>query len=93
MRSSARGIKSISIHSLRVEGDVDSRETLCLYRNFNPLPPRGGRPVDSLPSLHRMLFQSTPSAWRETMDSPGVYQHIRNFNPLPPRGGRRNPVR
>ena len=35
-------------------------------RNFNPLPPHGGRPA-FLAVLHRpAVFQSTPSAWRET---------------------------
>ena len=36
------------------------------YRNFNPLPPYGGRPdlVCFCLAYHR--FQSTPSVWRET---------------------------
>ena len=38
---------------------------LALY--FNPLPPHGGRQYVMLPIIaHRMPFQSTPSAWRET---------------------------
>ena len=58
----------ISIHSLRMEGDVyrivsDSANE-CY---FNPLPPHGGRPFDSCRVYQvGMIFQSTPSAWRET---------------------------
>ena len=104
-------VHSISIHSLRMEGDhiVQCLPYACFYFNplpphggrlwkgcpclllsdFNPLPPHGGRlqhiqimlwfiPIsihslrmegDSAPSLLWLpthLFQSTPSAWRET---------------------------
>ena len=56
----------ISIHSLRMEGDLGN---LC-YNNpkahFNPLPPHGGRPAADAALLTMLLFQSTPSAWRET---------------------------
>ena len=34
----------ISIHSLRMEGDFRHRSKCCEFRNFNPLPPHGGRP-------------------------------------------------
>ena len=33
---------------------------------FNPLPPHGGRLTFSLPHFGQFIFQSTPSAWRET---------------------------
>ena len=33
----------ISIHSLRVEGDIIEPELFDRVRNFNPLPPCGGR--------------------------------------------------
>ena len=59
-------ILDISIHSLRMEGDLGN---LC-YNNpkahFNPLPPHGGRPAADAALLTMLLFQSTPSAWRET---------------------------
>ena len=35
------------------------------------------------------IFQSTPSAWRETSILPGDSQAMNHFNPLPPHGGRR----
>ena len=49
-----------------MEGDGDVRKVRHRVRDFNPLPPHGGR----LSRLNRRLslfsFQSTPSAWRET---------------------------
>ena len=58
----------ISIHSLRMEGDLQFFRCHTLQRHFNPLPPHGGRRLcgSSLDSCSR-LFQSTPSAWRETL--------------------------
>ena len=79
----------ISIHSLRMEGDITSSLSLLLDRDFNPLPPHGGRPCrrtgshsplyhfnplpphggrQRLRHLFQVIevFQSTPSAWRET---------------------------
>ena len=56
----------ISIHSLRVEGDnsIASPNSRCI--DFNPLPPRGGRLGSRIRYTVGILFQSTPSAWRET---------------------------
>ena len=34
--------------------------------NFNPLPPHGGRRILGMYADWRDVFQSTPSAWRET---------------------------
>ena len=34
-------------------------------------------------------FQSTPSAWRETISATPHVRRPRHFNPLPPHGGRR----
>ena len=57
----------ISIHSLRMEGDFPI-EGLFPYDNlyFNPLPPHGGRQKHRFKMVQVILFQSTPSAWRET---------------------------
>ena len=105
--------EGISIHSLRMEGDRITNARCCVLRNFNPLPPHGGRPnvhkiyfnvryFNPLPphggrqswgdgydaasdiSIHslrmegdpmfffvpetKVVFQSTPSAWRETSE-------------------------
>ena len=35
--------------------------------DFNPLPPHGGRRLNRRLSLFSRRFQSTPSAWRETL--------------------------
>ena len=36
--------EAISIHSLRMEGDSCVAEIVAAVRDFNPLPPHGGRP-------------------------------------------------
>ncbi len=56
----------ISIHSLRMEGDTSWRTRSCFIRDFNPLPPHGGRRPPSAARCSAGSFQSTPSAWRET---------------------------
>ena len=38
-----------------------------MLRYFNPLPPHGGRHLHVLEQAHAQAFQSTPSAWRETV--------------------------
>ena len=59
--------RDISIHSLRMEGDAPWGAGEIISKYFNPLPPHGGRPnVDTTIFLGSILFQSTPSAWRET---------------------------
>ena len=58
----------ISIHSLRMEGDEISRIVIRSRRNFNPLPPHGRRLHSRFSMMFRRKFQSTPSAWRETME-------------------------
>ena len=66
-RFAGRKFLSISIHSLRVEGDV---AVVALddivHISIHSLRVEGD--VESLPSLQRILFQSTPSVWRETAD-------------------------
>ena len=57
----------ISIHSLRMEGDWKSL-SICWYQlHFNPLPPHGGRRFSHSSAEIVNIFQSTPSAWRETI--------------------------
>ena len=58
----------ISIHSLRMEGDhkVLFVEFVSL-KHFNPLPPHGGRLCRFCNFYKIVGFQSTPSAWRETL--------------------------
>ena len=84
--------KHISIHSLRMEGDYKCAIIYTEVRDFNPLPPHGGRlrwvaapgrfgniSIHSLRmegdsrtefvDVFTLEFQSTPSAWRETIGS------------------------
>ena len=45
-------------------------------KNFNPLPPHGGRPILVLEIFPDDLFQSTPSAWRETLVRASFSQNL-----------------
>ena len=57
---------NISIHSLRMEGDDWRRQRRLFWAHFNPLPPHGGRLLPRAMRSQVSIFQSTPSAWRET---------------------------
>ena len=58
--------RPISIHALREEGDQRRDNSERLTRDFNPRPPRGGRPSTKEVSSMAAKFQSTPSARRAT---------------------------
>ena len=60
----------------------------CPLRNFNPLPPHGGRLASRNLYSDTAQFQSTPSAWRETVPEIQKESEVKHFNPLPPHGGR-----
>ena len=82
-------IDAISIHSLRMEGDVNPHCGGRNFQYFNPLPPHGGRQKSGAPlDQFIMSFQSTPSAWRETVSFGISIPCSAYFNPLPPHGGR-----
>ena len=57
----------ISIHALREEGDRVCNVDSIHRDNFNPRPPRGGRPILQRPYAGQVKFQSTPSARRATL--------------------------
>ena len=86
---------TISIHSLRMEGDAVYGTTgnHCLY--FNPLPPHGGR-LSRSPSK---LYPKNISIHSLRMEGDGQNAErnaeMTHFNPLPPHGGRRGrlPIR
>ena len=65
-KQKARQRRCISIHSLRMEGDLLSSRAFRQLSHFNPLPPHGGRPLLDAGVPENIVFQSTPSAWRET---------------------------
>ena len=79
---------SISIHSLRMEGDWTRLLSPIRQIYFNPLPPHGGRLCKRLHCNPPNTFQSTPSAWRETERNGCATIPLNHFNPLPPHGGR-----
>ena len=74
--------KPISIHSLRMEGDYFFRFVFHRSRYFNPLPPHGGRPCRFRGCVSVAKFQSTPSAWRETI-TPLLYLSALIFQSTP----------
>ena len=57
---------TISIHSLRVEGDASRESYGAKVLDFNPLPPCGGRRRVLRERIKKRQFQSPPSVWRET---------------------------
>ena len=80
---------TISIHSLRVEGDASCARLTRREWNFNPLPPCGGRPPSyvvalgaSPISIHSLRVEGDKSRYHQL-------KALENFNPLPPCGGRR----
>ena len=79
----------ISIHALREEGDFEGIVNVFFDGDFNPRPPRGGRPRALLHRQHQTTFQSTPSARRATLCQSVEPHFSLYFNPRPPRGGRR----
>ena len=56
----------ISIHALRVEGDLRRVTPITSVNYFNPRPPCGGRPSSTVDITIYLAFQSTPSVWRAT---------------------------
>ena len=64
--------RNISIHSLRMEGDNRRQQPQAKASHFNPLPPHGGRLDKITEQDYADLFQSTPSAWRETILTLGI---------------------
>ena len=84
---------AISIHSLRVEGDPALLCRRTRGSHFNPLPPCGGRLVGIRSFPDALIFQSTPSVWRETFAFAMSSDALKHFNPLPPCGGRPTPFR
>ena len=71
-----------------MEGDWTRSRNKIMQIYFNPLPPHGGRLYWPWVSVRRRVFQSTPSAWRETHWFGWRRSCNNHFNPLPPHGGR-----
>ena len=105
-------VGAISIHSLRVEGDIPVCEIDDPAEPFQSTPSVWRETDPDVQAYLQEQFQSTPSVWRETAqqrlhrskrrisihslrvegDDPchdTGQNPARNFNPLPPCGGRR----
>ena len=81
--------RNISIHSLRMEGDSTKRKQQELDRKISIHSLRMEGDIKETPKTSMKSFQSTPSAWRETIGVVETVTPIWDFNPLPPHGGRR----
>ena len=61
------GKVNISIHALRVEGDICTGLCISDKLHFYPRPPGGGRQARLKRRALRSKFLSTPSGWRATV--------------------------
>ena len=79
---------AISIHSLRMEGDM--RIAFCFLEcgHFNPLPPYGGRPFRIFLRILQKHFNPLPPYGGRPCAQPKTARAVQDFNPLPPYGGR-----
>ena len=82
----------ISIHAPREGGDRGYLRQHGLCRtDFNPRPPRGGRPAGQIHDIHTAAqFQSTPPARGATVDRNRRMYHIRISIHAPREGGDRS---
>ena len=84
------GKVEISIHSLRMEGDLWNLDTgQASIDHFNPLPPHGGRPSMKPSFFVPVNFNPLPPHGGRQPGG-GFVNGNSNFNPLPPHGGRRD---
>ena len=80
--------ETISIHSLRMEGDYGLNFEFDIFNYFNPLPPHGGRR-----SFYKCLCNVTHISIHSLRMEGDIIMSITAiiviyFNPLPPHGGR-----
>ena len=73
----------ISIHALRVEGDLPEAPRRSKTSHFYPRPPGGGRRTDRPQAPGKAEFLSTPSGWRATSRRKRVEQSIKKFLSTP----------
>ena len=77
----------ISIHTLRVEGDVPANQNILPFSISIHTLRVEGDVTEIEKSANGRVFQSTPSAWRVTPVYILILEQSFNFNPHPPRGG------
>ncbi len=87
-KTEKRLVVDISIHSLRMEGDGNIPPYGYDRKNFNPLPPHGGRRKSRWKICKLRYFNPLPphGGRLETLKVHRMVLH--HFNPLPPHGGR-----
>ena len=79
----------ISIHAPREGGDLRDRRTSRPNRDFNPRPPRGGRPAPwRMCRAAPADFNPRPPRGGRPASRMPIRDSQSNFNPRPPRGGR-----
>ena len=78
----------ISIHALRVEGDIYAKHSVSRRRHFYPRPPGGGRhEVFRHPTVFLHFYPRPPGGGRQFCAARARRQFY--FYPRPPGGGRR----
>ena len=81
---------TISTHALREEGDGAPTAGLPSDMDFYPRPPRGGRPLSTLPGSSRPNFYPRPPRGGRPSSRAPRASRSSDFYPRPPRGGRRH---
>ena len=81
-------MENISIHSLRMEGDVLDYDYIITQSAFQSTPSVWRETPREKFIFNAEPFQSTPSVWRETWFRHPTHRTYFHFNPLPPYGGR-----
>ena len=83
-------LENISIHAPREGGDAGRHGCPSALSNFNPRPPRGGRPIVGSSSTIGSKFQSTPPARGATaLSSSEISQQVISIH-APREGGDRH---
>ena len=84
------GDRGISIHAPREGGDCGIASTIVvMISDFNPRPPRGGRPkAGTSPARRAYDFNPRPPRGGRLLPEKPHRQGLPHFNPRPPRGGR-----
>ena len=78
----------ISIHALRVEGDLAESALVCHGADFYPRPPGGGRRATALGAArHPNFYPRPPGGGRPIWQMNEQYEQA-DFYPRPPGGGR-----
>ena len=79
---------TISIHSLRMEGDFLRQILKRPANHFNPLPPHGGRRFYNFFFSFTQRISIHSLRMEGDVDGTGIPMRTYHFNPLPPHGGR-----